>query len=411
MYLQSQAKSISLTAPASFNNNIAAVSDALSTASRPSLSPSPSPAYARSVVSDDVDFCDPRHLTVGTVNSTLAPEFTALPSLCAGEDEDHKFFLRGQLPLTATAAVTPAQSFEFTSQPPHGLPGFDDFSDLESEDEFVNGLVNLSGLPSAEQVTTRSRASSDAVSLGQSSYVCEDLEDLDESVSFDGLPSPPQSCQDSEEPQSKRVKLSEESDRPVMTTAATDSASGATEQQNEQSNAAADSKNDNSTTSSAGSENAGTTPLPVSQNRRGRKQSLTEDPSKTFVCELCNRRFRRQEHLKRHYRSLHTQDKPFECGECGKKFSRSDNLAQHARTHGSGAVHLDLINDPDAVAAAVSGHPAYAHHHMMTAMTADDYSNYGKVLFQVAAEVPGSASESSSDESGSDSNKKRKRSE
>lgn len=411
VYLQSQVKSISLTAPASFQNNIAsAVSDLLSPASCPSLSPSPSPAYARSVVSDDVDFCDPRHLTVGTVNSTLAPEFTALPTSCAGEDEDHKFVLRGQLPLTANVAVTPASSFEFNSHPPHGLPSFDDFSDLESEDEFVNGLVNLSGLPS-EQVTTRSRASSDAISLGQSSYVCEDLEDLeelDESETFDGLPSPPQSCQDSEEPQSKRVKLSDESSQPIMNITA-DSASGAAEQQNDQSNTGADSKNDNSTTSSAGSENAGNTPLPVSQNRRGRKQSLTEDPSKTFVCELCNRRFRRQEHLKRHYRSLHTQDKPFECGECGKKFSRSDNLAQHARTHGSGAVHLDLINDPEAMAAAVAGHPAYAHHHMMAAMTADDYSNYGKVLFQVASEVPGSASESSSDESGSDGKKKRKR--
>ncbi|OIW35351.1 hypothetical protein CONLIGDRAFT_54552 [Coniochaeta ligniaria NRRL 30616] len=411
VYLQSQVKSTSLAAPASYQNNIAsAVSELLSTASCPSLSPSPSPAYARSVVSDDVDFCDPRHLTVGTVNSTLAPEFTALPTLCAGEDEDHKFVLRGQLPLTATPAVTPTSSFEFNSQHCHGLPSFDDFSDLESEDDFVNGLVNLSELPS-EQVTSRSRASSDAVSLGQSSYVCEDLEDLDEgeSESFDGLPSP-QSCQDSEERQSKRIKLSNEPCQPIMNATA-DSASGTTEQQNNQATTGAESNNNNSTTSSEGSENAGSTPLPVSQNRRGRKQSLTEDPSKTFVCELCNRRFRRQEHLKRHYRSLHTQDKPFECGECGKKFSRSDNLAQHARTHGSGAVHLDLINDPEAMAAAVAGHPAYAHHHMMAAMTADDYSNYGKVLFQVAAEVPGSASESSSDESGSDGKKKRKRSE
>jgi uncharacterized Zn-finger protein len=76
-------------------------------------------------------------------------------------------------------------------------------------------------------------------------------------------------------------------------------------------------------------------PTPAPVVRRGRKQSLTEDPSKTFVCHLCTRRFRRQEHLKRHFRSLHTKDKPFSCGECGKKFSRSDNLSQHARTHGS----------------------------------------------------------------------------
>lgn len=81
---------------------------------------------------------------------------------------------------------------------------------------------------------------------------------------------------------------------------------------------------------------------PASINRRGRKQSLTEDPSKTFICTLCGRRFRRQEHLKRHYRSLHTSDKPFECSECGKKFSRSDNLAQHARTHGNATVIMNV---------------------------------------------------------------------
>lgn len=83
--------------------------------------------------------------------------------------------------------------------------------------------------------------------------------------------------------------------------------------------------------------------------RRGRKQSLTEDPSKTFVCHLCTRRFRRQEHLKRHFRSLHTKDKPFSCGECGKKFSRSDNLSQHARTHGS-SIHMAMLEGADLLA-------------------------------------------------------------
>ncbi|KAF4454368.1 zinc finger MSN2 4, partial [Fusarium albosuccineum] len=127
---------------------------------------------------------------------------------------------------------------------------------------------------------------------------------------------------------------------------------------------------------------------------------LTEDPSKTFVCELCNRRFRRQEHLKRHYRSLHTQEKPFECNECGKKFSRSDNLAQHARTHGSGAIVMNLIDD-DSHAYDAS---------MVSQAAADDYSTYGKVLFQIASEVPGSASEVSSDEGSDQGKKKRKRS-
>jgi hypothetical protein len=49
----------------------------------------------------------------------------------------------------------------------------------------------------------------------------------------------------------------------------------------------------------------------------GRKQSLTEDTSETFVCTLCSDRFRRQEHLKRHYHSLHTQDKTFERTDFG----------------------------------------------------------------------------------------------
>lgn len=73
---------------------------------------------------------------------------------------------------------------------------------------------------------------------------------------------------------------------------------------------------------------------PVVVYRRGRKPSLADDDmSKTFVCQHCSRRFRRQEHLKRHFRSLHTREKPFACKDCGKTFSRSDNLAQHARTH------------------------------------------------------------------------------
>lgn len=127
-------------------------------------------------------------------------------------------------------------------------------------------------------------------------------------------------------------------------------------------------------------------------NRRGRKQSLTEDPSKTFVCHLCNRRFRRQEHLKRHYRSLHTHDKPFECSECGKKFSRSDNLSQHQRTHGSGSFPLTVMdpNNPD------MGMPLLASH-------SSEDERMSQVLLQSAERLIAPSSDSSSSSEFSDS--------
>jgi hypothetical protein len=276
-------------------------------------------------------------------------------------------------------------------------------SDLESEDDFVNGLVNLGEQPASEP--SRSRASSDAISLGHSSFTCGDLEDFEDAEVFGSttcLPSPPQSCQDSDEHKHKRVKCSDDDCKPVMISAA-DSSSGSTEQQSPpQEGSHEEVKHEEE--GSPGSDDGGSTPLPAPTNRRGRKQSLTDDPSKTFVCELCNRRFRRQEHLKRHYRSLHTHDKPFECHECGKKFSRSDNLAQHSRTHGAGAIVMNLINDPEGMAAAGHyGQPVMGMH------SAQDFETMSKVLFQVAAELPGSASELSSDEGGASDHDRKKR--
>ena len=107
--------------------------------------------------------------------------------------------------------------------------------------------------------------------------------------------------------------------------------------------------------------------------RRGRKQSLTDDPSKQFVCNVCNRRFRRQEHLKRHVRSLHTQEKPFECTDCGKTFSRSDNLAQHARTHGSGAIVMEVMEGG-----------AYQQHDGATRAAPAEPTVLGNFLFEAA---------------------------
>jgi len=74
-----------------------------------------------------------------------------------------------------------------------------------------------------------------------------------------------------------------------------------------------------------------------SKNRtRGRKENKEADLvdlSKIYLCNYCSRRFKRQEHLKRHFRSLHTFEKPYDCSICNKKFSRSDNLNQHLKIH------------------------------------------------------------------------------
>lgn len=388
MYLQSQS-----TKASSLNSSFSSVSssDLLSVDSCPSLSPSPSP-YARSVASEqDIDFCDPRNLTVGGVpNPTLAPEFSAPVTL--------EEFRGDAIPKQSIHA------FEFNPELHHGLPTFEDISDLESEDDFVNRLVNISEQSGAD-VNKRSRSDtcSTTLSLGHDSFLTESEFDTEDNTScaVTGLPSPSNSS-DPDSHQDKKFKKSKKDSRkagPIMNSAA-DSQSGQSEDHHQQHESQNDQQDD---ATNAGSPESGTpaTPLPAPTNRRGRKQSLTEDPSKTFVCELCNRRFRRQEHLKRHYRSLHTQEKPFECHECGKKFSRSDNLSQHSRTHGSGAIPLNIID--------TSGEDMDTLELMQSEHSGSDYANFGKVLFQVASEVPGSSSEFSSDESSGESQGKKKR--
>ncbi|KAG0208290.1 hypothetical protein BGX28_000682 [Mortierella sp. GBA30] len=74
---------------------------------------------------------------------------------------------------------------------------------------------------------------------------------------------------------------------------------------------------------------------------RGRRVSTSQPDNvsggKLFTCHYddCGKIFKRSEHLKRHVRSIHTQEKPFGCPihNCTKRFSRSDNLNQHIRIH------------------------------------------------------------------------------
>ncbi len=398
MYLQSQSQA-DQQQTISLSTNIS--SDLLSTTSCPSLSPSPTP-YARSVVSEqDLDFCDPRNLTVGGVtNPTLAPECSAPATL---EEFRGEPFTSSSSP-TLTKQSDLVAPFDFHPEIQHGLPSFDDISDLESEDDFVNGLVNLGDNSIGDIKRSRSATCSTTVSLGQDPFFADgagefDFEDATSCV-LNGLPSPASSGSDLESHQDKKFKKSKKETRkasPTMNVAAGTQSGNAEEQTSStQSNS-----NENTTnaaqasTPTASTSNA--TPQQAAPVRRGRKQSLTEDPSKPFVCELCNHRFRRQEHLKRHYRSLHTQEKPFQCNECGKKFSRSDNLAQHARTHGTGAIVMNLIDNSEEGL------------EMMPQPGNQDYHNFGKVLFQVASEVAGSSGDSSSEDSSSDTTGKKKR--
>ncbi|XDG10089.1 hypothetical protein ABKA04_009704 [Annulohypoxylon sp. FPYF3050] len=319
----------------------------------------------------------------GVPNSALAPDFCAPVAL-------EEF--RGD----ALPKQTVPTSFDFAPELHHGLPNFEDIDDLESEDDFVNRLVNIGSQSGADIKRSRSATCSTTLSLGNESFLGESDFDTDETSSCSATGFSSNASCDADSHKDKKVRKSKKESRkavPMMNVAADGNTTEGGEQPQQQASST-DADDSNNMGSPEGS-NA-QTPLPAPPNRRGRKQSLTEDPSKTFVCELCSRRFRRQEHLKRHYRSLHTQEKPFECHECGKKFSRSDNLSQHARTHGSGAIVMNIID---------------ASEEGLDLMQAGetDYANFGKVLFQVASEIPGSSSDLSSDESPSESQGKKKR--
>jgi len=330
----------------------------LSATSCPSLSPSPSPLPRASFAEAENNFCDPRNLTVASSTA----ELPCLPTLCPG-DEEHKLVLKGESPA---AKVEPAQSFDFT-----GLPTFEPLFELDSEDDFT-GLVQFPATDNAHFLGNK-RQRTDLISFTPEDDIVSDesFTDGEDDFAVHGLPLTPADSQifsddmtASKKKASKKAKSNETSDAD-------------SEYQGQASSTPDDA------VASSSDDNGAAPAAPTS--RRGRKQSLTEDPSKTFVCNLCSRRFRRQEHLKRHYRSLHTHDKPFECIDCGKKFSRSDNLSQHQRTHGTGAVVMGVLDGSE-----------------QQQLRADVYDNQdpamlGAILYNAAAAVSSSSSDSYSD--------------
>ncbi|KAI4105032.1 MAG: hypothetical protein LQ339_003649 [Xanthoria mediterranea] len=309
----------------------------------------------------DFDFCDPRELFVNSPNSSFTASTVNLQSLSPGEHHEPKFHLSTHLaPIKQESHFT--NSFDSLGATTLGsLAVFESLSDFDSETGFITDLTQ----PSPTEAVAYSDNKRQCLEL--LSFDDEDLLSEDSFDDFDNQDNParvslptsphPHRASESESSKMKTKKRSapkKAAASKILVSAdskasdTTQSAEGPSSQQpsGQQPNSSVQESNSGSSDTNPAASSAGT-PAAASQpvSRRGRKQSLTEDPSKQFVCTLCSRRFRRQEHLKRHYRSLHTHDKPFECNDCGKKFSRSDNLTQHARTHGTGAMVMGVLEE------------------------------------------------------------------
>jgi C2H2 transcription facotor len=354
----------------------------------PPLSPSPSAVSGstpQSATSAGFDCCDPRHLTVGSTEFlSLGAEFTPLPSL--GSDDGEPKFPLEEAPQTPVSIESPFNCSIDDNQLP--LEGFGPF--LQSDAEENLGSLAAFNTP---DLIYRSDKRQKVVSFSdEDAFVSDCFEEFDEDRDLIVLDFPSASESNASELASNNSNSKMKRSHNLKNLASPfgsesdyadsmDLAPGSTHSRTTGQDHPASSQPPTSSISKSqasstdgntfvsGSDAAGNqSNLPG--NRRGRKQSLTEDPSKTFVCTLCSRRFRRQEHLKRHYRSLHTHDKPFECTECGKKFSRSDNLAQHSRTHGSGAIVMELLEHGE-----IPSHMAY---------NEDGRPALGTVLFEAA---------------------------
>ncbi|WEW59536.1 hypothetical protein PRK78_005010 [Emydomyces testavorans] len=373
--------------PVSHNGNEGS-SRASTNTSCPSLSPSPSPILTSLTLNETAgaslpplpcssDFCDPRQLTVES-SAFSTSDFPPLPTLSSSEEDDSEKFLLGVVDTVEHLNSHPVDSFASSISTEHtltALPAFESLSDFDSDDEFVSGIVNFTVSDDTLYLGDKRRRITFCPSDDDDVLSEQSLEDLEENELLahsdlqllnSEVPQP-----SSTESSAMKTKKRPTPRKPMKrsTSAESNESSSIIQEAEAHVNGAADNANEDasvnepqqsnapnqeSTESGAPHANDPGASAPVSGlpvSRRGRKQSLTEDPSKTFVCSLCSRRFRRQEHLKRHYRSLHTEEKPFECTECGKRFSRSDNLAQHARTHGTVPVVMNLVQPRESHAA------------------------------------------------------------
>ncbi|KAF2433409.1 hypothetical protein EJ08DRAFT_647436 [Tothia fuscella] len=369
----------------------------LSATECPSLSPSPTPVPCSSASDADSSFCDPRNLTV---DATTSAKYPSLPTLCPSDEEAQNLMLRGEIFTPKSEAHGSQSPAEFLGIS-HGLPTFEPLFELDNEEEAAHS--HFAPVENVQYFGNK-RQQPDLISYNpeeENSILGEEYDDFEEELSRPGLLTPYDTdvsySQDDmdEKPRSKKRSRhsldGEEFDSDTQSSKDNNSRSTSSSKHQQANH---DGANDNAiATSSDEAHTPADSPANSQQpiSRRGRKQSLTEDPSKTFVCTLCSRRFRRQEHLKRHYRSLHTHEKPFECTDCGKKFSRSDNLSQHQRTHGTGSIVMGVLDD--------SQMDMSMHQHQYARPEA---SIMGAILFDAAVAANANISSSSSGSSLSD---------
>lgn len=398
----------------------------LSNASYSTFSPSPSPV-PRSVVSSGAEHevCDPRNLTVG---SSGGADFPCMPTLAPPASEDEAKLLQAPAPENVQLQLAPEQhqhqqyhqhqhQQSASTSHFHGLPTYEPLFELDVvDDDFstfaaYNSDVHFDG-SKRQRLEPAPGLIEDDGFFSEESYSDEDdlLASFSPATSDFSIPA---STGPAAVPKPKR-RTAKKAAEAVQMYQSTD---GHSHQHSTAPTSTA------ASTTSEPSESAPTTPAGSgSVSRRGRKQSLTDDPSKTFVCTLCSRRFRRQEHLKRHYRSLHTHDKPFECTDCGKKFSRSDNLSQHQRTHGAGTMVMGVLpqeeqgmqgHQPmDAVNSGEAGTILRPKSEQYTPQpqaprsdrSSPDAGELGAMLFDATAQVSGSSSSSNGSWSDADSN-------
>ncbi|KAI4800936.1 hypothetical protein KUCAC02_006201 [Chaenocephalus aceratus] len=79
-----------------------------------------------------------------------------------------------------------------------------------------------------------------------------------------------------------------------------------------------------------------TTREPGSNSQRNKQNSVSDSRrsarEKPFICSVCKKSFKHEQHLKQHMK-IHTGQKPFSCSVCNKSFKHSGTLKQHLRNH------------------------------------------------------------------------------